>query len=196
MTQANPVKFTARPFMQGNKVKWELCHTNPPNSTTPVCGTSNGAYPKVTLDVNTSPYNFRYEIVNDQTGKGIKFADGGLVIKKGEPFGPGKEKQIGDVQGGGNKVLTFVDLNSLPSKADPAPVTITYGLHFTDQNGVPVTSIDPDITNGGTNNLASEASVQFDFLDPTAPEFWALGGLILVATFVALTIAKMLKYWG
>ena len=146
----------ATPTLSGNKVKWKLCHTNPQPA---VCGDSNGTYPTITLTKGQGEYPFQVTIVNDQTGKGIKFADGALVIKKGEPYGPGKEKQIGDVNGGGSKTLKFKDLNSLPNNAHPGQVVISYGLHFTDQNGDPVTSIDPDITNGGTNIVVPPGAV-------------------------------------
>jgi hypothetical protein len=159
--------FEATPKLVGNKVSWELCHLDFPNQPKPDqdCGTSKVNYPDVSLAKGQGAYPFQFTIVNDQTGKGIKFAEGPLVIKKGEPFGPGKDKQIGDVFGDGTKVLKFTDLNSLPNTNHPAPVTITYGLHFTDQNENPVTSIDPDITNGGTN-----------IVEPGDGGFWQGGG--------------------
>ena len=57
--------------------------------------------------------------------------------------------QIVNIRGNSTKVLTFDDQNTLPSPAQPSPVVLKYQLNFTDGQGNPVTSIDPDITNGG-----------------------------------------------
>lgn len=154
--------FEATPTMVGNKVSWELCYLDVPNEpkSEQQCGKTKGTYPDVELAKDQGQYPFQFTIVNDNTGKGIKFAEGALVIKKGEPFGPGKEKQIGEIAASNsNKKLTFVDLNSLPNTDYPDPVVITYGLHFTDKDENPVTSIDPDITNGGNPGIIDPPSV-------------------------------------
>jgi hypothetical protein len=147
VTQANPVLFQATPTLVGNQVKWKLCHMNPPSGTSPICGESNGNYPDVDLGMNKGAYVFKFKIVNDNTGKEIKFADDNPVVKKGDPGG-GK-KQIDMPNGKGTDELTFVDWNSLPDANNPDPVVISYGLNFVDKTKKAVTSIDPDITNGG-----------------------------------------------
>lgn len=145
----NDKNFEVTPTLKNGKVEWEMCRIH--NGQKLDCGKSNGNYPNVTLETGKGAYTFKVSITGDQTGKGIKFAaNDALVIKKGEPSGPGTEKQIGTPSGGGNKVLTFVDKNSMPNKDHPDPVVISYGLNFTDKNNIPVTSIDPDIKNGGT----------------------------------------------
>lgn len=120
--QAQPQTFEATPTLVGNNVKWKLCYTTPnPDE----CGTSNGTYPDVILGAGTGATNFKYTIVGDQTGLGIKFAaTDPLSIKKGEPNGPGTEKQIGPPGGGGSKVLTFVDKNNMPNPQFPDPVVL------------------------------------------------------------------------
>jgi hypothetical protein len=182
--------FVATPTLVGNNVKWKLCHTNP---TPDVCGTSNGNYPDVTLGRGTGAHTFQVTISGDQTGKGIKFANDALVIKKGEPSGPGTSKQIEPPNGGGSKVLTFVDNNSMPNKDHPSPVVISYGLNFTDQNGVAVTSIDPDITNGGTNIIepppgAGGGRSEWDYAN-YLPAF----GLGLVAGILLMLVVRYLR---
>ncbi len=140
--------FEATPTLVGQNVKWKLCHTDPQPA---VCGNNNGNYPDVTLTKGSGATVFQFKIVGDNTGLGITFAKTDpVVIKKGEPVGPGTEKQIEPPNGNGSTTLTFVDKNSMPNKDHPDPVVITYGLNFIDKNNNPVTSIDPDITNGGT----------------------------------------------
>lgn len=146
---SNDKSFEVTPTLKNGKVDWEMCRVE--GGQKKDCGKSNGTYPNVVLDAGKGAYNFKVSITGDQTGLGIKFANDGLAIKKGEPVGPGVQKQIGAPNGNGTKVLTFVDNNSMPNKDHPNPVVITYGLNFTDQNGNAVTAIDPDITNGGTN---------------------------------------------
>jgi hypothetical protein len=62
-------------------------------------------------------------------------------------------------------------------------VTISYGLNFTDKDGNAVTSIDPDITNGGTNK-ASFA----DYLLPVAVAFAA--GILFTLLLRKLTVGR------
>lgn len=143
-----PQTFEATPTLVGTNVQWELCHTNPDPDK---CGTNNGNYPDVMLLKGSGAHTFQFTIVGDQTAMGIKFATTDpLVIKTGEPVGPGTEKQIGPPNGNGTKVLTFVDKNSMPNQNFPAPVVLDYQLNFIDKNGKAVTEIDPEITNGGT----------------------------------------------
>jgi hypothetical protein len=63
-----------------------------------------------------------------------------------KPTGPGLNSQINSPNGAqnGNKMLTFVDQNN-----NQGTLILKYQLNFVDQQGNAVTSIDPDITNGG-----------------------------------------------
>lgn len=184
----NDKSFEVTPTLKNGKVEWEMCRID--NGQKLDCGKSNGNYPNVTLDTGKGAYTFKVTITGDQTGKGIKFAaNDALVIKKGEPSGPGTEKQIGTPSGGGNKVLTFVDKNSMPNKDHPDPVVISYGLNFTDQNNNAVTSIDPDIKNGGTTIIepppgggGGRIGESFaDYLVPVA--FGLVAGILLTLLF-------------
>jgi hypothetical protein len=141
--------FEATATLRNGKVDWNLCYVDPPNPQQ--CGNTKGTYPDVALPANSGNHQFTYKII-DQTGLGIKFANDPLWVKKGsQPTGPSTDSQIGTPTGWGTPVLNFVDKNTLPSATDPNPVVLKYQLNFTDQNNNPVTSIDPDITNGGTN---------------------------------------------
>lgn len=172
MSQGNPVKFEATPTLTNNTVSWKLCLTNPPKPSPtaptppPVCGdgSATSPYPDVVLDPNILNYVLKFRIVNEPPGTDFRFANPALVIKSGNPTGT--DSQI-DPPGAAQKVLTIVDKNTLPSLAKPAPVKISYGLNFTN-NGQPVTSIDPDITNGGTNRFTWA-----DYLLPVAVAFAA-----------------------
>lgn len=185
MSQDNPVKFEATPTLVNNVVSWKLCLKNPPNSAPEVCGdgSASAPFPNISLDQNKPNYTLQFKIVNDNTQKNIQFATDALSIKKGEPVGPGLPKQIGGENGNGTKLFTFTDANSLPNNAHPTAVTISYGLNFTDKDGNAVTSIDPDITNGGTNR-ASFA----DYLLPVAVAFAA--GILFTLLLRKLTVGR------
>ena len=141
--------FEAKPTLdKSGNVSWTLCHMNPnPDK----CGVSKATYPDITLGRGTGKHTIEFKITNDQTGLGIKFADDPLWIKKGgQPTGPGVDPQIEPPTGKGTSVLTFVDKNSKPDQADPGPYVLKYQLNFVDKDNKKVTSIDPDIKNGGT----------------------------------------------
>jgi hypothetical protein len=174
--------FEATPTLAGNKVKWKLCHTNPDPDE---CGESNGTYPDVILGANKGGYDFQFKIVNDQTGLGIKFAaTNPISIKKGEPSGPGTEKQIDQVGLNGTNVLNFKDKNSMPNRDHPNPVVLDYQLNFTNQNNQAVTSIDPDITNGGTNTMYADL---YDYLIPIGA---LLAGIVLTVMFRSFVLRR------
>ena len=141
--------FEARPTLdKSGKVSWTLCHMNP---NPPTCGDSKATYPDITLPKGSGKHTITFKIANDQTGLGIKFAGDPLWIKKGsQPTGPGIDSQIETPMGMGTSELTFVDKNSKPDKADPGAYVLKYQLNFVDKDNKKVTSIDPDIRNGGT----------------------------------------------
>ena len=140
--------FEATPTLKSGKVSWKLCHTNPDPD---VCGNSKATYPDITLGRGTGKHTIEFTITNDQTGLGIKFSDDPLWIKKGgQPTGPVIDPQIEPPTGKGTAVLSFVDKNSKPDKADPGEYVLKYQLNFVDKDNKKVTSIDPDIKNGGT----------------------------------------------
>ena len=141
-------KFEATPTLVNGHVAWRLCYTNP---LTPQCGSTKATYPDISLPPNQPNQPFQFKIVNDNTGLNIQFANTNpLWIQQGsQPTGPGVNGQIVNIAGNSTKVLTFDDQNTLPSPTQPSPVVLKYQLNFTDGQGNPVTSIDPDITNGG-----------------------------------------------
>src|SRR5918995_2112004 len=144
--------FEATPTLgSGGKVVWKLCHITPDPD---VCGSSKATYPDITLGRGTGKHTIEFVITNDNTGKGIKFANTDpLWIKKGsQPTGPSGDPQIEPPTGNGTTKLTFVDKNDKPDKADPAPYVLKYQLNFVDKDNKTVTSIDPDIKNGGTTS--------------------------------------------
>ena len=147
-------KFEATPTVVNGQVVWTLCYTNPnPDQ----CGDSKATYPDVVVPQNNGDQPFQYKIVNDNTGLNIQFASENpvWVQANSQPTGPGVNSQVHKLAGGGQKTLTFTDKNSLPSSTQPAPLTLTYQLNFTDGQGNPVTSIDPDIRNGGKTIFGS-----------------------------------------
>ena len=141
--------FEATPTLNtSGKVSWKLCHTNPNPD---VCGVSKSTYPDITLGRGSGKHTIEFAITGDQTGLGIKFASDPLWIKKGsQPTGPGVDSQIETLMGNGTTALSFFDKNSKPDQANPAPYVLKYQLNFVDKDNKKVTSIDPDIKNGGT----------------------------------------------
>jgi hypothetical protein len=171
--------FQAKPTLdKSGNVSWELCHTNPnPDD----CGDSKATYPDITLGKGTGKHTIKFTITDDQTGLGIKFSDEPLWIKKGgQPTGPGGDPQIEPPTGNGTQVLTFVDKNSKPDKADPGPYVLTYQLNFVDKDNKKVTSIDPDIRNGGTTKSFDQTTMLI-----------AGAGLVLLLAAVLLSIRSM-----
>ena len=170
------IQFKATATLNNGAVNWKLCH-QPPGSAEN-CGNAKSPFPNVVLGANKGTYTFKFTI-DDQTGKGIKFASDPIWIQEGsQPTGPGVDPQIEGVDGkGGNgKILTFIDRNDKPNNADPDPVILKYQLNFVDQNNAPVTSLDPDITNGGTNTKSYA-----DYFIPVA--FALLAGVALTIIY-------------
>ena len=150
--------FEARPTLDSNgKVSWTLCHMNPnPDD----CGNSKATYPDITLPKGSGKHTITFKITGDQTGLDIKFAGDPVWIKKGsQPTGPGVDSQIETPIGQGTTVLTFVDKNSKPDKADPGAYVLKYQLNFVDKDNKKVTSIDPDIRNGGTTIASNQTTM-------------------------------------
>lgn len=145
-------KFEATPTLENGEVVWTLCYTDPKPDR---CG-SKANYPDVDVPKNSGAQPFQFKIVNDKTGLDIKFSSDPIWVQaNSKPTGPVVDGQIGNIAGKSSKTLTFVDQNSLPSSSQPTPVTLTYQLNFTDGQGNPVTSIDPDIRNGGKTFFGS-----------------------------------------
>jgi len=142
------VNFTATPTLSGSAISWRLCHTDPnPDN----CGNTKNPFPDVTLKANQGNYTFKFTI-NDPAKLGIKFSNDPIWVQQGsQPTGPGVDAQITQLTGQGTTELKFKDLNDKPNNGNPDPVILKYQLNFVDGNNQPVTSLDPDITNGGTN---------------------------------------------
>ena len=175
-------KFEATPTLANGQVVWTLCYTNPnPDQ----CGNTKATYPDVNLPQNDANQNFQFKIVNDNTGLNIQFASTNplWIQQGGQPTGPVVNGQITNVSGNSTKVLTFNDLNTLPSPTSPSPVVLSYQLNFTDGQGNAVTSIDPDITNGG-KTLSS-------YLNSTVAV--AIGAALLLILIVAWVRTRAAK---
>jgi hypothetical protein len=139
------------------------------------CGTSKATYPDITLPKGSGKHTIIFKITDDQTGLGIKFAGDPLWIKKGsQPTGPGIDPQIETPMGMGTSELTFVDKNSKPDKAEPGAYVLKYQLNFVDKDNKKVTSIDPDIRNGGTTISGDNQTA------------YMLGGIALVLLLAAI----------
>jgi hypothetical protein len=156
---ANNVDYKLTPTLNSStkKIEWKMCLVE--SGQDKVCGSKDGDYPNLELGKGKGAYVLQFRI-DDPAKLGIKFAANPLNIKTGNPNGA--DSQITIPAGGGGTVMTFTDLNTLPSSAKPAAVKITYGLNFVDKNNKAVTAIDPDLTNGGTGN-------RFDFADYLLP---------------------------
>ena len=171
--------FEAKPTLdKSGQVSWELCHTTPNPD---VCGDSKATYPDITLPRGSGKHTITFKITDDQTGLGIKFANDPVWIKKGsQPTGPGIDPQIETPNGQGTTVLTFVDKNSKPNKADPSAYVLKYQLNFVDKDNKKVTSIDPDIRNGGTTITSNQTTMLL-----------AGAGLVLLAAAIWMSIRAM-----
>lgn len=146
-------KFEATPTLVNGQVAWTLCYTNPQPDQ---CGNSKATYPSVTVPQNNGAQPFQFKIVKDTTGLNIQFSSDPIWVQaNSKPTGPGVNGQIINLAGNSTKTLTFVDQNTLPSSTQPAPITLTYQLNFTDGQGKAVTPIDPDIRNGGKTFFGS-----------------------------------------
>ncbi len=176
-----------------NKVQWELCLREPADQA--ACGKTKADYPDIWLEANKGEYDFKFSIT-DQTNLGIKFAGTNPIwIKKGnqQPTKPGVDGQVkpNTLKGHGTGTLEFVDLNSKPDKTQPNPYKMKYQLNFTDRIGNQVTSIDPDITNGGTNQFYEPGGP--GLFDPGSSAFWLLIGSIFLACVAANLAARFIK---
>jgi hypothetical protein len=153
-------------------------------------GTAQNPYPNVTLPTNEGANQgivpFQFTITNDQTGLQLQFANTNpLCVQQGsKPPCPSTDPQIPNPPGGaGSKVLTFVDLNTRPDAHHPQAVVLKYQLNFTDSQGNAVTSIDPDITNGGK-------SLSYSFINTTA---LVIGVAVLVVLIVAFVLVRNMR---
>ena len=174
-----------------SNVQWELCLREPVDQA--ACGKTKADYPDIWLEANKGKYDFTFTIT-DQTNLGIKFAGDPLWIKKGsKPTGSGIDGQIeaNTLKGQGTQTLEFVDKNSKPDKQEPNPYVMKYQLNFTDTGGNEVTSIDPDLTNGGTNQFYEPGGP--GMFDPASSAFWMLLGAIFMTCLAANLLARLIK---
>lgn len=167
--QATPTKDA------GGNISWKLCDAKVPTD----CGTL-GSNPVTALPHSFFPktYNFEITVTNDQTGLGIVFApdppsppgkdDGPLWIQANtKPSEFATDSHISSQSGGGTTSLKFQDKNK------GSAVDLQYRLNFVDSAGKKVTSIDPEIKNGGsTISFASSATVAI------------IGGVVLLALLI------------
>lgn len=155
------MNFEATPTLVAGKVSWKLCYL--PQGKPKDCGNAKSPFPDVVLGYNQGAYWFKYKIVGDQTGLGIKFSSDPIWIANGtQPTGPGIDSQIDNVSVTPQGELKFRDKNDKPDEYDGDPVILKYQLNFVDKDENAVTSLDPDITNGGTGNT-------LDFADYLLP---------------------------
>jgi hypothetical protein len=133
----------------GNKIDWTMCHTAP--GKTELCSPKN-VYPPITVGKNTGT-NAGTQVftvtINDANKLGISFSGDPLWI---QPNSKPKTHVIDTTQ--------IFDVTPTPAKLifkdrnDGGPVTLVYQLNFVGADQKPVTSIDPDIKNGGTTIAA------------------------------------------
>lgn len=131
---------------QGTQIDWTMCHTAPGKAQ--VCSPKN-VFPVIDLGPNAggNSGHQRFTVtINDVQKLGITFSSDPLWIQANTK--PTKHTidpiQIYDVEQTSPTVLRFKDKN----KDDP--VTLVYQLNFVGDDKKAVTSIDPDIRNGGT----------------------------------------------
>ena len=172
--------FEATPTLdKSGNVSWKLCYLDPPDP--PQCGTTKADYPNIELVKDSGKNTIKFKITNDQTNLGLKFANDPLWIKKGgQPTGPVVDAQIESLQGHGTPQLTFVDKNSKPNKANPTEYVLKYRLNFVDRENKKVTSIDPDIRNGGTTVGFNQTTLLL-----------AGAGLVLLLAAIVMSIRSM-----
>ncbi len=138
--QAHLIEVTPARNSNGG-IDWTLC-----NKTNNTCGGS-GNYPAVDLGQNTGSQVIVVSI-SDPSNLGIAFpskaADALWIQANTKPTGPviGPPNQIVGVTTGSN-TLVFTDKNK------GSPITLKYQLNFVGPDNQKVTSIDPDIRNGG-----------------------------------------------
>lgn len=124
----------------GQAITWTLCYKN-----AATCG-GPGSYPAVDLGANTGPQIIIFNI-NDPANLGIKFDPTHpiWIQANNKPTGPvvGPPSQVVDVTPANNTTLVFMDKNKGPA------MTLKYQLNFVGADNQKVTSIDPDIRNGG-----------------------------------------------
>jgi hypothetical protein len=168
------VSFKATATVNGGVVSWKLCHIDPPN---PNCGNAKSPFPDIVLGANKGAYHFKFDI-EQPPGLGLKFSNDPIWIKEGsQPTGPIVEGITPPIVQP-STTLKFTDLNDRPNNSEPDPVILKYQLNFTDQNNKAVTSIDPDITNGGTTTRS------WDFADYMLPVGASLlAGIVLTILY-------------
>lgn len=177
------VSFEARATLNSGVVGWKLCHIDPPKPEN--CGNAKSAFPDITLGANQGNYHFTYKIVQPP-GLGLKFSNDPIWIKQGsQPTGPGVDAQITQLTGQGTTTLKFNNLNDKPNNANPDPVILKYQLNFVGPTGNAVTSIDPDITNGGTNTKFGSFA---DYLLPVGAAL--LAGIVLTILFRSFVLRR------
>lgn len=135
----------------GTKIDWTMCHTAP--GKTEVCSPKN-VYPPITVGHNSGS-NAGAQVftvtINDVNKLGINFSSDPLWIQaNSKPKSHVIDAQIFDVTPNPTK-LVFKDKN------DGGPVTLVYQLNFVGADQKPVTSIDPDIKNGGTTVVGGDS---------------------------------------
>jgi len=171
-------------IVAGQVTAWKLCRTDTPKQ---LCGdgTPQSPYPDVPLQKDTGAGHFKISIIGSND---IVFAPKGGPIwahEKGSPNGPGTDLQLHSIGAGGGKALTFVDINTRPSKAQPSPdpYVIHYQLNFVDKQGKPVKSLDPDIPNGGKTLTGPSLSASSLIITSA-----------VVAAIVALVVSAIVAY--
>ncbi len=117
-------------------IVWSLDDKNPPKHQYKI---------KLNFGKNAGPQRITVHLI-DNTGQGLQFSSDPLWVSENGTCPPpdgSNSAQIQDVTPAGS-VLTFTDLN------EGKECTLIYQLNFVDRNQHPVTPLDPEIKNGGT----------------------------------------------
>lgn len=143
-------------------ISWTLCIKGG------ACSSNGDPFPAVYVHHGNADVKFDVNIVNDQTGMGIKFAPTNPIwVQQGaKPAGPGVDTQIYDISNAVPTTLKFTDAN-----CNHGDAVLKYQLNFVDSQGKSVTPVDPDIHNGGSSvvqpswtNISSYSATQWTAL--------------------------------
>jgi hypothetical protein len=169
------------PQQNGQQVTWTWFYDGNYGKITPAA-----SIPVIDLPPASGKHKISFTIANPE-GTNIKFAGYSAPGQKSDDAlwlrvkQPGQAKKKGQDLGGQIDTpkiqkqgyqLVFDDNND-----NPAAITFEYQLNFVDANtNLPVTSIDPDLKNGGGGNVSY-------WMEPVA---YLIGGILIGSILVAL----------
>jgi hypothetical protein len=161
-------------------VNWTMCINGKD------CSPAPNQFATVPVPHGQADAKFTMNIVNDNTGMGIKFAptDALWVQQGAKPSGPGIDSQIYDVTvNSKGTTLKFTDANCNHNAID-----LSYRLNFVDSGGKAVNKpVDPDIHNGGSALVSPDWT---DFAAYTPAQWTELAIAFVVGFAIAAVIFR------